>query len=181
MLAAGERMYAYEFKGYWKDVGTIESLWEANMDLIDPHVPIHLDDPFFKMYSRNSILPPHFIGDDAAIENSYVTEGCHIEGRVYDSLIFSGVTVEKNAVVSKSVVMQNTVIQEGATVEYSIIAPEVNIGKGDKIGVSEEKNDEIRRQNITVIGKGFSTGDHVEVKVGGTVSGNMPEKEEGDE
>ena len=162
MLEAGERMYAYEFKGYWKDVGTIESLWEANMDLLDPNVPIYLDDPLFRMYSRNSILPPHFVGDEAVIENSYVTEGCHIEGKVYKSIIFPGVTIEKNAVVSNSIIMANTTIQEGAVVEYSIIAPDANIGKGCKIGVSEEQDDGIRRKNIAVIGKGFSTGDKEE-------------------
>ena len=162
MLEAGERMYAYEFKGYWKDVGTIESLWEANMDLLDPNVPIYLDDPLFRMYSRNSILPPHFVGDEAVIENSYVTEGCHIEGKVYKSIIFPGVTIEKNAVVSNSIIMANTTIQEGAVVEYSIIAPDANIGKGCKIGVSEEQDDGIRRKNIAVIGEGFSTGDKEE-------------------
>jgi len=162
MLEAGERMYAYEFKGYWKDVGTIESLWEANMDLLDPNVPIYLDDPLFRMYSRNSILPPHFVGDEAVIENSYVTEGCHIEGKVYKSIIFPGVTIEKNAVVSNSIIMANTTIQEGAVVEYSIIAPDANIGKDCKIGVSEEQDDGIRRKNIAVIGEGFSTGDKEE-------------------
>ena len=162
MLEAGEKMFAYEFKGYWKDVGTIESLWEANMDILDPNVPIHLDDPLFRMYSRNSILPPHYVGEDAVIENSYVTEGCYIEGKIDKSIIFPGVKIEKNAVVSNSIIMTNTVIQEGAVVEYAIIAPEANIGKGCKIGVSEEKDDKIRRKNIAVVGKGFTTSDKEE-------------------
>ena len=181
MLASGERMYAYEFKGYWKDVGTIESLWEANMDLLDPDVPIYLDDPLFRMYSRNSILPPHFVGNNATIENSYVTEGCHIEGDVFSSIIFPGVTIEKDAVISNSIIMPNTVIQEGTVVEYSIIAPEANVGKYNKIGVSSEKDDKIRRKKITVIGKGFSTCDNVEIKVGEMVSDCLLNEEEGEE
>ena len=125
-------------------------------------------------------MPPHFIGDDAEIENAYVTEGCHIEGKVYKSILFPGVNIERDATVSNSIIMNNSTIQEEAVVEYAIIAPEANIGKGSKIGVSEEQDDEIRRKSITVIGQGYSTGDHIEVKVGDMVPDNISEKEEGD-
>ena len=180
MLAAGERLYAYEFKGYWKDVGTIESLWEANMDLLDPNIPIYLDDPLWRMYSRNSVRPPQFVGDEALIENSYVTEGCCVEGTIRRSILFPGVEVKKGAVVSHSIVMSNAVVREGAVVEYAIVSPDSDIGKAAKIGVSDEKNDEIRRKEITVIGKGFSIGDNVEIEVGLTVAANMPVKAEGE-
>jgi len=181
MLKAGERLYAYEFKGYWKDVGTIESLWEANMDLLEPDIPIYLDDPLWRMYARNSVMPPQFVGDDAHIANSYVTEGCSIEGTVDKSILFPGVTVMKGAVINHSIVMSNAVVREGAMVEYAIISPEADIGKGAKIGVSDDKNDAVRRKNITVVGKGFSIGENVEIEVGFTVADNMPMRTEGEE
>ncbi|MCL1809513.1 MAG: glucose-1-phosphate adenylyltransferase [Clostridiales bacterium] len=180
MLDGGERLFAYEFKGYWKDVGTIESLWEANMDLLDPNVPIQLDDPLWKMYSRNNVLPPQFIGGDSVIENSYVTEGCKIDGMVKRSILFPGVTVEKGALVNQSIIMPNATVREGAVVEYSILAPESVIGAGARVGVAEGMDDASRRQNITVVGRGSSIGDHAEVEVGQTVSGNLPGKEEGE-
>jgi glucose-1-phosphate adenylyltransferase len=132
------------------------------------------------MYSRNSVLPPQFIGDNALIENSYVTEGCSIDGTVQKSILFPGVVVEKGAVIKHSIIMQDAVIQEGATVEYTIVSPEANIGKGAKIGVSEEQNDEVRRKNITVIGKGISIENNAGVDVGLTVAENMPVKTEGE-
>jgi len=181
MLDAEERVFAYEFKGYWKDVGTIESLWEANMDILNPNVPIYLDDPLWKMYSRNNIMPPQYIGDDTLIADSYVTEGCQIEGYISNSIIFPGVKVGKGAVINHSIIMPNATVQDEAVVEFSIIAPEANIGKGAKIGVSKDTDYETRRKNITVVGKGFSIGNNVEIEVGLTVSGNMPEKEGGEE
>jgi len=179
MLSAGERIFAYEFKGYWKDVGTIESLWEANMDLLNPDVPIDLDDYLWKMYSRNSILPPQFIGENSSIIDSYVTEGCQIDGRIYNSIIFPGVKVEKNAEISNSIVMSDAVVREGASVGYSIIAPEAYIAEGAKIGVAADNSDEIRRKNITVIGRGVSIGKNIEIEMGMTVADNTLEKKGG--
>ena len=95
MLAANEQMYAYAFDGYWKDVGTIDSLWEANMDLLDPKVPLSLYDPDWKIYARNPALPPHYIAPGAHVQNSMVTEGCVIEGTVDFSVVFAGVTIEE--------------------------------------------------------------------------------------
>jgi len=177
MLAAGESMFAYEFKGYWKDVGTIESLWEANMDILNPDVPIYLDDPLWKMYSRNSVLPPQYIGDETSIADSYVTEGCMIEGTVRKSIIFPGVKIGKGAVINHSIIMPNATVQDGAVVEFSIISPEADIGEKAKVGVSQVGDYETRRKNITVIGKGCKIGKNVEIEVGLTVSESMPEKE----
>ena len=177
MLAAGERMFAYEFRGYWKDVGTIESLWEANMDILNPDIPIYIDDPLWKMYSRNSVLPPQYIGDEAVIADSYITEGCIINGTVRKSIIFPGVKIGRGAVINHSIIMPNAVVRGGAEVEFSIVAPEADIGEGAKIGVSQECDYETRRKNITVIGKGCVIGNNMEIEVGLTVADNMPEKE----
>ena len=177
MLNAGERIFAYEFKGYWKDVGTIESLWEANMDLLDPGIPIYLDDPLWKMYSRNSLLPPQFIGGESVIENSYVTEGCTIEGKIYNSIVFPRVKIEKDVIVRNSIIMSDAVVREGAVIEYSILAPDTDIGKYAKIGLDGGQSDEERRKTITVIGRDVSIGDNAEIEIGLIISKDMPAKE----
>jgi len=138
MLRCGERMYAYEFKGYWKDVGTVESLWEANMDILDPNVPLNLDDPPWKIYSRNGNLPPQYVGNHAAIRNSNISEGCIINGYVENSIVFPGVTIEKGAVVRSSVIMPGCRIGADAVVEYSILATAVNVGERARIGYTEK-------------------------------------------
>ncbi|MEL7649682.1 MAG: glucose-1-phosphate adenylyltransferase [Sedimentibacter sp.] len=144
MLRAGEKMYSYEFCGYWKDVGTIESLWEANMDLLG-------DDGFdlsgdWVIYSRHEERPPQYISGDASITNSIVSEGAVILGSVENSVIFSGVKVNKNAVVKDSVVMADVEIKEGSAVNYSIIDEMVKIGPSLKIGTPKGTG-----INITVI------------------------------
>ncbi len=136
MLADGEKMMAYRFEGYWKDVGTIQSLWEANMDLIDNPPKFDLGDRKWVIYSRNYALMPHFVGENAKITQSTVTEGCDIDGEVNHSIIFSGVKVGKNAVVKDSVVMPGAVIGDGAVVEKSVIGTQAVIGDGAKVGVS---------------------------------------------
>lgn len=136
MLADGEKMMAYRFEGYWKDVGTIQSLWEANMDLIDNPPKFDLGDRKWVIYSRNYALMPHFVGENAKITQSTVTEGCDIDGEVYHSIIFSGVKVGKGAVVKDSVIMPGAVIGDGAVVEKSVIGVEAVIGDNAKVGVS---------------------------------------------
>ena len=111
MLANKEVMVAYPFDGYWKDVGTLDSLWEANMDLLNPNIPIDLYDPDWKMYSRNPVMPPQYIGADAVVENSMVTDGCIINGTVDFSVIYEGVTIEAGATVTDSIVMPGSVIK----------------------------------------------------------------------
>ena len=122
MLQNGERMYAYAFQGYWKDVGTIDSLWEANMDLLDPNVPLDLYDDAWKIYARNPVMPPQYVAEGAVTQNSMISEGCIVEGDVDFSILFAGVTVEKGAVVHDSIIMPGSVIKAGAVVEYSIVA-----------------------------------------------------------
>ena len=117
MLQNGERMYAYAFQGYWKDVGTIDSLWEANMDLLDPNVPLDLYDDAWKIYARNPVMPPQYVAEGAVTQNSMISEGCIVEGDVDFSILFAGVTVEKGAVVHDSIIMPGSVIKAGAVVE----------------------------------------------------------------
>lgn len=152
MLDAGERMYAYEFKGYWKDVGTVESLWEANMDVLDPNVPINLNDPPWKIYSRNSVLPPQYIGDSASIKNSFISEGCEINGDIENSIIFPGVKVAEGAVIKNSIVMPGTEIKANAIVEYAIIAEEAVIEDYAIVGYMESAQPG-EAKPISVIGK----------------------------
>jgi len=134
MLNDGLKLYAYPFMGYWKDVGTIESLWEANMDLLGSNPVFSLRDRDFRIFSRNESRPPHRMGENARVINSLVTEGCDIEGVVQNSVLSSGVKVEKGAFIKDSVILSDVVIGEGSTVNYSIIDSDTVIGKGCVIG-----------------------------------------------
>ncbi|HAN43785.1 MAG TPA: glucose-1-phosphate adenylyltransferase [Ruminococcaceae bacterium] len=158
MLAQGERMYAYPFSGYWKDVGTIESLWEANMDLLDKKVEPLLFDPERRIYSRNPVMPPHYISENARVQNSMVTEGCYIEGKADFTVMFAGVTVEKNAVVRDSIIMPGAIIREGAVVEYSIIAEDAEIGENARVGCRPENWEDKNSWGIAVIGSKVKVG-----------------------
>ncbi|MBR1824277.1 MAG: glucose-1-phosphate adenylyltransferase [Ruminococcus sp.] len=152
MLRDKQRLFAYEFEGYWKDVGTLDSLWEANMDLLSPNLPMNLYDPNWKIYSRNKNMPPQYIGDSANIENSMISEGSVIDGTVDFSVIFQGVTIEKGATVNYSIVMPGTVIKAGAVVEYAIVGSDTVIENGAKIGVSPETVEDKADWGIAVVG-----------------------------
>lgn len=141
MLADGQKMMSYRFEGYWKDVGTIQSLWEANMDLIDDPPKFDLSDRKWVIYSRNYALMPHYMGENAIVKNSTITEGCDINGTVEHSVIFSGVTVGKGAVVKDSVIMPGAVIGDGAVIEKSVVGSDAVIGAYAKVGVSEATDD----------------------------------------
>ena len=149
MLAKGEPMYAYEFDGYWKDVGTIKSLWEANMDLLGEKPEFDIDDDKWRIRSRNAAQAPQFISGEAVVENSVITEGCVISGTVVNSVLAAGITVEAGAVVKDSVIMQGTTVKKNASVLYSIIDEEAVIGEGAVVGNDKEKASE-----VTVIGMG---------------------------
>ena len=149
MLGRGEPMYAYEFDGYWKDVGTIKSLWEANMDLLGDNPEFDIDDDNWRFRSRNVAAAPQFIGENAVVENSIITEGCTIEGTVVNSVISANVTVEKGAVVKDSVIMQGTTIKKDAQVLYSIIDEEAVVGEGAVVGA-----DKASAKEVTVLGMG---------------------------
>ncbi len=135
LLRDGRNMYAYRFEGYWKDVGTIGSLWEANMEVLEPeNSGINLFDEDWKIYSRNSGMTGHRIAPSANVENSMITDGCDIKGDVKHSILFAGVTVEEGAVVEDAVVMGGTVIKAGAVVKHCIIAENVEVGEGAVVG-----------------------------------------------
>jgi glucose-1-phosphate adenylyltransferase len=148
MLAKGEKLYAYEFTGYWKDVGTIRSLWEANMELLRDFPPLNLYDDPWRIFSRNPNEPPHYVDSGAVIRNSIISEGCYIYGNVINSILSSGVTVERNAVVRDSIIMSETRVGEGSEVHMSIVDEEADVGKRAKIGECLDVN-----KKITVVGK----------------------------
>jgi len=163
MHRAGERMYAYEFDGYWKDVGTIDSLWEANLDLLNPQINIDLDDASWKIYSRNAAAPPHYISADSKVENSLVSAGCEIEGEIDYSVLFSNVTVEKGACVKYSIIMPGAVIKEGAVVQYSIVAENAVIESGAVVGEKPESMKDPSAWGVAVVGAGVTIGKGVTV------------------
>ena len=149
LLRSGERLYAYPYSGYWKDVGTISSLWEANMDLLADAPALNLSDKSFRVYSRNNARPPQYIGEGAVIVNSMISEGCIIHGRVENSILSGGVEIAEGAVVRNSVILSDVRVESGATVDYSIIDSESVIGSGVSVG---EPN--AGKEHITVIAKG---------------------------
>ena len=134
MLDAGERMFAYQFEGYWKDVGTISSLWEANMDLLGEDPAFDVADNAWKIHSRNPLAPPAYLGDHSVVKNSMIALGSEVYGTVENSVLSSNVVIEEGAVVRDSVIMSNTVVHKGAVINYSIIDESVAIESGAKIG-----------------------------------------------
>ena len=152
MLKAGERMMAYEFSGYWKDVGTIDSLWESNMDLLNPKMELDLNEDSWKIYSRNPVLPPHYIGKDAKVQDSLITEGCNVYGEIDFTVLFDGVNIGSGAVVRDSIVMPGATIEDGAVVQYAIIGENVVIGKNAVIGARPEDMENVEEWGVTVIG-----------------------------
>ena len=152
MLNDGQRMFAFPFKGYWKDVGTIDSLWEANLDIINPNVDLDLSDTSWRIYSRTPDAPPHYIGENADIENSSISEGCDIDGTVEYSVVSSKVTVEKDAEVRFSVIMPGAVIKKGAKVYYSIVAEGAVIEEDAQIGAIPEDLEDPSTWGIAVVG-----------------------------
>ena len=154
MLAVGERMCAYRFEGYWKDVGTIESLWEANMDLLDPNVPLDLSDTEWRIYSRNPGLPPHYIADGACVQNSMISEGGNIYGNVDFSVIFSGVTIEEGAEIRDSIIMPGACVRRGAKVQYAILAENVEVGENAIIGARPEDCPDLGDWGVAVVAEG---------------------------
>ena len=158
MLNAGERMFSYRFEGYWKDVGTIDSLWEANMDLLDPNVPLDLSGEKDKIYSRNPVMPPQYVSQTAKIQNALVADGCNIYGEVEFSVLFAGVTVGVGAVVTDSIVMPGAVIEDNAVVQYAIIGENAHIGSGAVVGKRPEDIEDKDQWGIAVVGGNLHIG-----------------------
>lgn len=159
MLNAGERMFAYPFEGYWKDVGTVESLWDANMDLLDPNLKLDLRD----IYSKNPMFPPHYVSETATIKNSNISDGCIVEGEVENSILFPGVKIEKGAKVDYSIIMPNTVVKANADIKYAIVSENTVIGCNAVIGGNPEDAEDKDKWGIAVIGDDLHIGDNVVV------------------
>ena len=167
MLSCGEKMMAYEFTGYWKDVGTIDSLYEANMDLLGDNPKFHVADNW-KIQSRSPLAPPHYVGSEAKTNNSIIMSGCEIYGTVENSVLASDVVVKKGAVVKNSIIMAECEIGENATVEYSIIDEKTKIGKNAVIG-----EDMGAKSKITVLGRNITVTDGASVAGGEMVDKNV--------
>lgn len=158
MHAAGEKLYAYLFDGYWKDVGTIDSLWEANLDLLNPKVDLDLSDPTWKIYSKTPEAPPHYVSPEATVQNSMVAEGSQVYGELDFSILFSNVTVERGAVVRDSIVMPGTVIKKGAVVQYAIVAENAVIEENAVVGARPEDVENLDDWGVAVVGSGVTVG-----------------------
>jgi len=152
LLADGKKLFAYQFDGYWKDVGTLQSLWEANMDLLDPSVPIELKDKDYKIYARNYAEPPSLITKSAEINNSFIAEGCTIKGSVKNSVISTGCKIAEDAIVINSVIMPDVEIKSGAVVKYAIIGQESVVGMNAKVG-EIPTDGASAKEDICVVGK----------------------------
>ena len=138
MLADKQRLFAYRFEGYWKDVGTISSLWEANMDLLNPNSGLVINDRNWKIYARNTAQPPQYIGETASMSNSIISEGCHIEGKVTDSVVYYGAKVAKGAEIKDSIIMPYAEIGENARVCHAIVGWNTKVGNNSVIGAPQD-------------------------------------------
>ena len=176
MLDAGEKLKVYRFNDYWKDVGTVDSLWDANLDLLNPKLDLDLSDRGWKIYSRNIAMPPQYIAECAVVENSLITNGCEIYGNIDYSILFENVTVEEGASIEYSLVMPGAVIKKGANVRYSIIAENVVVEENADIGgdpavVGNEG------WGITVVGANLTIGKNAKIPANQMIIENV-EKEE---
>lgn len=177
MLADGNKMTVYRFNDYWKDVGTIESLWDANLDLLNPKIDLNLSDPNWKIYSGTQGLPPQYIADTADVENSLVTVGCNVYGKLDFSILFENVTVEEGATVEYSLVMPGSVIKKGAVVRYAIVAEDTVIEENAVIGESPEAVGNIEDWGIAVIGDGLKVGKGATVTAGKMITKDVADGE----
>ena len=174
LLKDGKDMYAFRFDGYWKDVGTIPSLWEANMEVLDPeHSGIDLFDENWKIYSRNSGMTGHKIGENAVIENSMITDGCRVNGTVKHSILYAGVKVEEGAVVEDAVVMGGATIKAGAVVKRCIVAENVTIEENATVGAMSADE-----AGVATVGPGVVVGANAKVGPNAMVAKNVEGGEE---
>jgi glucose-1-phosphate adenylyltransferase len=168
MLASGEKMMAYEYHGYWKDVGTIDSLYEANMDLLGDNPVFDINDTTWRIHSRSPLASPHYIADNTKTVNSIIMSGCEVYGTVENSVLASGVVVKKGAVIKNSIVMADVVISENSVIDYSIIDENTIIGKNCVIGDSKSN-----KKGIAVIGRNLTISDGVSVKGGEIIENDL--------
>lgn len=148
LLADHKTLYAYKFKGYWKDVGTIDSLWEANMDLLDTNNELDLNDPTWKIYTEDATTLPHYVGPEASIKRAFVTQGCIIEGEVKNSVLFTGVEIGEGARIIDSVLMPGVKVEAGAVVQRALVADGVKIGKEAVVGCADSEHIELVAKRV---------------------------------
>ena len=148
LLNDGRKLYAYKFKGYWKDVGTIDSLWEANMDLLDKNNELDLNDPSWKIYTEDVTCLPQYIGPDAKINRAFITQGCAVNGEVNNSVLFTGAKVGAGAKIIDSVLMPGVVVEEGAVVTRALVADNVKIGAGAVVGSADSEHIELVAKRV---------------------------------
>ena len=148
LLGDDKRLFAYRFKGYWKDVGTIDSLWEANMDLLSPDNELDLSDRTWTIYTEDVTALPQYIGTEAKIQNAYITQGCIIEGEVTNSVIFTGAKVRPGAKVIDSVLMPGAVVEDGAVVVRALVANGITVGKGALVGSADSEHIELIAKRV---------------------------------
>jgi glucose-1-phosphate adenylyltransferase len=148
LLNGGEKLVAWRFEGYWKDVGTIDSLWEANMDLLTDNNDLQLDDPTWKIYTEDATVLPAFIGPNAEVDTAYITQGASVEGTVKHSVIFTGAVIEEGAKVIDSVLMPGVTVKAGAVVTRALVADGVTIGEGAVVGSADSKAITLQAQDV---------------------------------
>lgn len=176
MLGAGEKLVSYRFDGYWKDVGTIESLWEANMDLLSPKSGLNLSDDTWKIYGRNNGAPPHFTSKQAKVMHSLVSEGCEIHGNVSESVLFSDVTIEKGATVEYSILMPGAVVEKGASIRYAIVAENARICAGAKVGAAPSETTP-EDWGVAVVASGVRIGKNAKLGAKEMAGEDLPDQE----
>ncbi len=187
MLADKNRLLAYKFDGYWKDVGTIKSLWEANMNLLSENPGYLLDDDDWKIFSRNPAMPPHYLSPISRVKNCYITAGCEIDGDVENSVIFEGVKIEKGARVSNSVLFPCSIIKENAVVEKAVIGTNAYISEGAQIGSSDNDvidtflNPSLCEDDITLIGANVTVEEELKIAKGSMASRNVKRRKDATE
>ena len=152
LLNDGKRLFAYKFKGYWKDVGTIDSLWEANMDLLDKKSGLNLDDRTWKIYTEDTPTFPQYISETADVKNAYITQGCAVEGKVHNSVLFTGAQVGEGAQVLDSVLMPGAIVEAGAVVQRALVADGVKIGSQAVVGDANSEHIELIAKNVKGVG-----------------------------
>ncbi|MEE1025765.1 MAG: glucose-1-phosphate adenylyltransferase [Acutalibacteraceae bacterium] len=177
MLSSGEKLIAYPFSDYWKDVGTIDSLWEANLDLLNPKVELDLSDPNWRIYSRTPSSPPQYISDTAEVQNSLITEGCSVSGKIDFSILFDNVTVEEGAEIRDSLVMPGAIIKSGASVQYAIIAENTVIESGASVGERPENVNDLENWGVAVVGADLTIGKNAVVSAKAMVTESVKEGE----
>lgn len=148
LLSDEKKLYAYKFKGYWKDVGTIDSLWEANMDLLSKNNELDLNDPTWKIYTEDTTTLPQYIGPDANIRHAFVNQGCVIEGDIQNSVLFTGAKVRKGAKIIDSVLMPGVEVEENAVVTRALVADNVKIGAGAVVGDAKSEHIELISKRV---------------------------------